>query len=146
LPRGRPGVAVEGSPEGPVATADLACRDHRDRHGPAVLVEPRGGDKGSLTRERTDEEVQHVQHKLDRQVQSGEIDEETKLRELTTMANEKIESEVLIPLSAAAFGMALTIGIKGGKLKYRLQTISKLVAEAQKQKEQEARKKKNAPL
>ena len=35
--------------------------------------------------------------------------------------------------------MALTIGIKGGKLKHRLQTISRQVAQTQEQEEQTAR-------
>jgi hypothetical protein len=95
--------------------------------------------KDSLIRKRTDEELKHIQDHLNRLIQNGEIDEETKLSELTNKANEEIESEEIIPISAAAFRIALIIGIKGGKLKHQLYAISRQVAESQKQKEQEAR-------
>jgi hypothetical protein len=95
--------------------------------------------KDCLTRKRTDEELRHVQDSLDRLLQRGEIDEETKLNEITKKTDEEIETEELIPLSAAAFRIALIIGIRGGKLKYQLEVISRQVVQAQKQKEQEAR-------
>jgi hypothetical protein len=95
--------------------------------------------KDSVTRTRTDEELKLMHDSLSGLVQRGIIDEETKLSALASKATEKIDSEEIIPLSAAAFRMALTIGIKGGKLKHRLQAISRQVAQTQEQKEQTAR-------
>ena len=95
--------------------------------------------KDSITRKRTDEELEKILQDLTRLVQSGMIDEQQKLSELTKKASEEIELEEIVPMSSAAFRMALIIGVRGGKLKYQLQTISKQAAETQKQNERDAR-------
>ena len=54
--------------------------------------------------------------------------------EIERLEAEEIEVEEQVPISAAGFRIAMSIGIKGGKLKHTLQVMSDKAAAEQKQK------------
>ena len=79
-----------------------------------------------ITRKRTDDELSCFISELCEHIQCEniQVEEDEMNTEIERLEAEEIEVEEQVPISAAGFRIAMSIGIKGGKLKHTLQVMS----------------------